>query len=181
LYFESNFGTASINYLTALFVQGFDQSLLNTFLIFNIFGTIGLLAFDASLRVATLNKGRNIQYLATLTVFLPSVSSWSSAIGKDALSFMATGLALWAALDLSRRAPLMAFSVAVMLLVRPHMAGMMLMGLTLASLVDSHASIAKKILLVGVAVAGSASLLPFSLKYAGVGDIVKADTLMSYV
>lgn len=178
---EFDFGTAGVDYFTALLVQGFGLSLLGTFLVFNIFGAIGLQAVDACLRIATQDKVLNIQRLATLIVFLPSVSFWSSGIGKDALSFMAAGLALWAALDLGRRAPLMALSVAVMLLVRPHMAGMMVMGLTLASLLDAKASFGKRLVLGGIAATVAASLVPFALKYAGVGEAVNAEALTTYI
>lgn len=178
---EFDFGTAGVNYLTALLVQGLGLSLLGTFLAFNIFGCIGLQAFDACLRIATQDKVLNIQRLATLIVFLPSVSFWSSGIGKDALSFMAAGLALWAALDLSRRAVLLAFTVAVMMMVRPHMAGMMVMGLTLAALLDPKASFGKKLVLGGIAATVAATLLPFALKYAGVGETVSTEALSSYI
>jgi hypothetical protein len=179
--FDFKFGTDAATSLTALFVHGFGQSFLGAFLIFNIFGTIGLLAFDASLRIAIQNKGRNLQYLATLIIFLPSVSFWSSAIGKDALSFMATGLALWAALDLVRRLPLMAFAVVVMLLVRPHMAAIMVLALMGAFLFDSKALYGKKIILVSIAAAVVASLIPFALKYVGAGDVVNVETLIDYI
>lgn len=178
---EFDFGTAGVDYLSTLLVQGFGLSLLGAFLAFNIFGTIGLQAFDACLRLATHDKTLRTQRLATLIIFLPSVSFWSSAIGKDALSFMAAGLALWASLSLSRRATLMAFAVAVMLLVRPHMAGIMVMGLTVAILMDSKASLVKKLVLGGIAVAVSASLVPFALKYAGIGETTSIETLSSYI
>ena len=50
---EWDFGTAGVDYFTALLVRGFDVSLLGTFLIFNIFGALGLLAIDGSLKAAT--------------------------------------------------------------------------------------------------------------------------------
>lgn len=179
--FTLNVGSTGVTSLAAIFVQLLDQSFLGTFLIFNIFGGIGLLAFDACLRIATQDKAPHIQRLATLIIFLPSVSFWSSAIGKDSLSFMATGLALWAAMDLGRRAWLMAFAVVVMLLVRPHMAGMMVMGLTLATLLDARTSLGKKLILGSIALAVAAALVPFALRYAGVGETVSAEALTSYV
>ena len=112
---EWDFGTAGVDYFTALLVRGFDVSLLGTFLIFNIFGALGLLAIDGSLKAATRDAKPYVVKLATLIVFLPSLSFWSSAIGKDSLSFMATGLALWAALDLGRRGLLIGGAIASIL------------------------------------------------------------------
>lgn len=178
---ELNFGTAGVNYLTMLMVQGFGLSFLGASLLYNIFGVIGLQAFDASLRYATYDKARKVRLLSTLIVFLPSVSFWSSGIGKDSLAFMAVGVALWATLDLDRRIPLMAFAVAVMLLVRPHMAGAMIIALTLATLFDRRISGGKRLLLGVMATAGSSLMIPFALKYAGVEESVSADVLTGYI
>ncbi|QQE87168.1 hypothetical protein [Azotobacter chroococcum] len=173
-------GTYGVVYLTRLLIEGLGVSLLGTFLVYNLFGSLGLLAFDASLRVVTRDKSRTLRRLATLIVFLPSVSFWSSGIGKDALSFLATGLALWAALDLQRRIPLIAVAVAIMLLVRPHMAGMLVMGVSLALLLHPGTSLARRVLLGSVALAVAAALVPFGLEYAGVKS-PDAESLMSYV
>ncbi|MFD1691121.1 hypothetical protein ACFSHR_04850 [Azotobacter chroococcum] len=113
-------------------------------------------------------------------MFLPSVSFWSAGIGKDALSFLATGLALWAALDLQRRIPLIAIAIAIMLLVRPHMAGMLIMGVSLALLLHPGTSLARRVLLGSVALAVAAALVPFGLEYAGVSS-PDTEALMSYV
>src|SRR5690606_24415998 len=120
---EFSFGTAAVSYITIFFASILGLSFLGTFVAYSLFGYIGLMAFDASLRIATENKSRYIACVATLIVFLPSVSFWTSAIGKDALSFMSAGLILWAALKPARRTWLIVMSVLIMLLVRPHMAG----------------------------------------------------------
>lgn len=178
---QFEFGTAGVDFLTALLVQGLDLSLLGTFLFFNIFGVIGLLIFDASLRIATHDKIKRYRRLATLIVFLPSISFWSSGIGKDALSFMAVNLALWAALNLGRRAILMAVAIAVMLLVRPHIAGIMVMAISLASVLDSRARLRKKLLFGAVATSIALIMVPFALKYSGLGESVDANSLSAYV
>jgi hypothetical protein len=178
---EFGIGTQGVYYLTALIVQGLDLSILGLFLVFNIFGVIGLLAFDAALRTATWGKRRSIQRLAALIIFMPSVSFWSSAVGKDPLSFMATGLALWAALDLRRRAPLMIFSIAIMLLVRPHMAVLMLVAFIVATLLDSKSRIGEKTLLSVITIGTAVFLIPFSLKYAGLTGVIDWDILINYI
>lgn len=178
---EFDAGTAGVQYLTMLMVQILGLSFIGTFLLYNIFGSIGLLAFDACLRIATRNKTRSIRRLATLIIFLPSVSFWSSGLGKDALSFMATGLALWAALELNRRTILMAIAVGVMLLVRPHIASIMMLGLIVGLLFQGKTSPMKKILITVVAVFAAAIMVPFALEYAGVGEADDATALISYV
>lgn len=178
---QFEFGTAGVDYLTAILVQGLDLSLLGTFLFFNLFGAIGLQVFDACLRIAVHDKIKRYRRLATLIVFLPSVSFWSSGIGKDALSFLAANLALWAALKLGRRAILMAIAIAVMLLVRPHIAGIMVMAVTLASVLDSKAKPGKKLMLGAVSLSVALVMVPFALKYSGLGESVDANSLSAYV
>ncbi|MBY6192895.1 hypothetical protein KUV78_03705 [Marinobacter hydrocarbonoclasticus] len=174
-------GSKAVTAISAFFVSGLGFSILGVFFVFNVFGLIGLLAFCASLREATLGKPWRVRWLATLIIFLPSVSFWSSALGKDAIAFMATGLALWSSLNLSRRGSLMVFAVGSMFIVRPHMAGIMVIAIGVALLVDSNASVLRKALL-GVCAAGvAAALVPFALRYAGVGEVVDVESLASYI
>ena len=174
-------GTGSITYLTGLLVNVIGVSILGAFLFFNFFGVVGLLAFDASLRFATKNKSKSVQNLACLIIFLPSVSFWSSAIGKDSLSFMSSGLALWAALEINRRWLLMAFTVAVMFLVRPHVAGLMVLAWTFAILLSYKTPLAKKAVLGFLSGIAALVMIPFAIQYAGVGEIVNAVELMAYI
>jgi len=163
-------GTDFVNLLAAVLAQYGGLSYLGCFLVFNIFGAIGLMAFDGALRTTTKNKTKTWRRIAALIVFLPSVSFWSAAIGKDAISFMAACLALWAALDLSRRYKLMIFAVTMMFLVRPHMAGLMVFGVIVSVILSRRGSVFKKIFLILSSVAVAAILTPFAIQYAGLGD-----------
>lgn len=178
---EFSFGTGAVNFLTAMLVRGLDLSMLGAFLAFNIFGTVGLMAFDGCMRIAVKYKPRSIRRLASIIIFLPSVSFWSSAIGKDALSFMAAGLAMWAAMALDRRWLLMVFSVAVMALVRPHMAGMMVVAWTCAVMVSKRTPLVRKVILGGFVLTGAVVMVPFALQYAGLAEGVNPADLMDYV
>lgn len=130
---------------------------------------------------ATLYKSASLKRLATLVIFLPSVSFWSAAIGKDAISFMAMGFALWAALQLNKRLLLMVLAVFLMLLVRPHIAGMMIIGLAMSVMFDRNASILKRFFLGLIAIIGAAVMVPFALEYARVSDPNSAEGLINYV
>lgn len=178
---EFSLGTAAVSFLAVFFVSFLNLSFLGTFFAYNIFGVIGLLAFDASLRYATFDKKRWVKLLSTLVVFLPSVSFWSSALGKDSLSFLATGLALWASINLPRRILLMVIAVTTMLLVRPHVAGMLVIALSGAMLLQRQLATWKKICLVAVVAATAAILVPFGLQYAGVGAEASIGNLRAYV
>jgi hypothetical protein len=176
-----SFGTSAVEVITYFCVSLFGLSFLGTFLVYNILGFIGLMAFDASLRLATAEKSKWMRRLATLIVFLPSISFWSSAIGKDAIAFMATGLALWAALQLKNRVWLMVTAVLLMLIVRPHIAGIMILALAGSQIVQRKIPLVHRIMLGGAAALAASFLVPFVLVYTGVGADAGTEELVSYV
>lgn len=178
---EFSAGTAAIGFITILFASVLKLSFFATSLVFQIPGFIGLLAFDASLRAATAGKHRYIRLLAMLIVFLPSMSFWSASIGKDSLSFMATGFALWAALNLRRRVWLMAIAVAVMLMVRPHVAGMIVMALAGSYIIKPKVPLSRRLLLGGAALLASVLIVPYALGYAGVGEDANLADVAAYI
>src|SRR5690606_31364228 len=101
--------------------------------------------FDASLQAACADKSRLMRRFATLIVFLPSVSFWSSALGKDALAFMATGITLWSVTGLKQRAGPLIFAIAVMFVVRPHIAGLMVAALAGSQVVQKKIPLVQRV------------------------------------
>lgn len=173
-------GPAAVELVTSFCVSVLGLSYLGTFLFFNILGFIGLIAFDASLRQATAGKTLTLRRYATLIVLLPSVSYWSSAIGKDAIAFMATGLALWAALQPGKRAWLMATAIVLMLLVRPHIAGMMVLALAGSQLLQRNIPLSRRFVLGVVATLAALVMVPLALNYT-VGSDASAEELAAYI
>jgi hypothetical protein len=178
---EIGFGTAGINFLTFLLVNYLALTELGVFFVFNIFGSVGLLYFASCLMSATDGKRNYVKNLAWLIILLPSVSFWSSAIGKDSLSFLAIALAMWAALDLKKRFLNMFVAISIMLLVRPHMAGIMVMALTFAFILESRSSILKKSFLTLSSFGLALAMVPFALQYAGFSDGFNVDELDEYI
>ncbi|WP_290522430.1 hypothetical protein [Alcanivorax sp.] len=178
---QFSFGTGGIRFITSFLTQGLNLSFLGCFLVFQIFGAIGLIAFDAALREVTWHKTRSLRLLATVIVFLPSVSFWSSALGKDALSFFSMGLALWAALSLKSRWFLLAVSMLVMLIVRPHMAGLLGIGLAGSFVFQKGIPLPQRVVFGSCALAAAVALVPIGLSYAGVGGEADASDVMEYI
>ncbi|MFW7343378.1 hypothetical protein V0R37_17780 [Pollutimonas sp. H1-120] len=179
--FMAPFGTGAVVNIATLFVTGLDLSFLGACLLFNIFGAIGLIAFDACLQAATADKTKLLRRFATLIVLLPSISFWSSALGKDALAFMAAALTLYATLNMSRRVILLATSIFIMALVRPHIAGIMVIALAGSLVLQRRLPLGQRLFLGAAALAATAAMVPFALTYAGLGDASGADDIMNYV
>lgn len=112
-YFELSFGTSAVVTITSILINFLGFGIISCFLFFNILGSIGLVSFNGALKCAVCDKKPFSKKMATIIVFLPSISFWSSAIGKDAISFLSVGLALWAALQLNKRIWLMVLAVAL--------------------------------------------------------------------
>lgn len=178
---EFSIGTRAVTYFTHIFSNYLGFSYLGVFFVFNIFGTIGLLAFDAVLRTVTRGRSRFLRGLAMVIVLLPSVSFWTAALGKDSVAFMATSLALWASMSMPRRSWLMIIAITCMFLVRPHIAAVMILSLAGAMVISAKMPWKWRIALVSVAMVATAAIVPFTMQYAGLGEAKDAATIEAYV
>jgi hypothetical protein len=161
-------GTDAVVLITSLFSSGLGLSVLGVFLVYNLIGYVGLLAVDGSLQVATAYRPKYVRYLATIIIFLPSVSFWSAAIGKDSIAFLSVGLALWASQNPKDQRWLIVVAVAAMLIVRPHMAALMVIAFLFSIFVSSDASILRKAFGSLLAVAMAVLIVPIGIEYSGV-------------
>ena len=176
-----SFGTDAVRYLTMFFSNILRLSFLATSLAYNIFGFVGMAAFDAAIRLAVLKKKKNIRRLATLIIFLPSLTFWTSGLGKDSLAFMSAGLVLWAALDFNKRAWLMLPAVIIMLLVRPHIAGLLIMSFAVSIIMQKRGSPIFKVFISVIAIMAATVLIPIGLKYSSFDSATGSEGLQKYV
>jgi len=89
-----------------------------------------------------------------LPLFLPGIHFWTGAIGKDAPVFLGVALSIWSAMRLKSRLIPMGMALALMLVVRPHIALLALIALAISSLLDRRTGFLLKALFVGAVVAG---------------------------
>lgn len=162
-------GSNFVILLTSILNQDFGLSYLGCFLVFNIFGVLGLLAFDASLHVASKGRSAFVKQLSSLIVFLPSISYWSSAIGKDSIAFMAVGLSIWASFYLKKRIYLMGFAIMAMALVRPHLGVLIFIVLWIVFLLGKLRSKGKLLYIVLISIPIVYVPLQFVVAYIGLG------------
>ena len=180
--YQFAFGTDFIVMLTKIFSTGLHFSFFNIFLVFNIFGVIGLIAFDGSLRTITVAQSKRLRIFATVVVFLPSISFWSSAIGKDGIAFMAAGLVLWASLNIKSRYFLLFVGLVALILVRPHIAAILLFSLFISVSVDGRMRFSHRVVMGVVTLLCGAVLIPLALNYAGVtGEDGQGGDVSAYV
>lgn len=178
---DFSFGTAAVETITVFFSSVLGLSVLGTFLGYNILGAIGLLAFDATLQAGTADLGARIRRLATLIVILPSVSFWSSAIGKDSLAFLAAGLALWAAQSLKSRAWLMFAAIALMLLVRPHIAALMVGAVAVSMISQPKVPLIERVAIGGLALGLAIGMVPLAMTASGLDTDAGVADVTEYI
>ena len=173
-------GTDAVTYIAGIFTNGFGLSYLGLFMVFNIFGSIGLLAVDASLRHATVDKSGFVKLMAMLIVFLPSMSFWSGAIGKDSIAFMSTGLLLWASIDLKQRYKLFFIAFFFMFIIRPHIAGIMLVAFFLSLLINNNLPLLKKFFYLSILSFVMIIIMPIVFEFIGLNEIISIESLKEY-
>ena len=173
-------GTKATVYITAVFSNYLALSYLGVFLVFNIFGSIGLLAVDSSLRHATENKSSFVKFLALIFVLLPSMSFWTGAIGKDSIAYMSTGLILWASIDFKRNFSVIFIAFLCMLLVRPHIAAVMVFAFTFSLLVTKAPPLKRFFFLIS----GLISIIvitPIVVQYIGAGQVTSIELMQNFI
>lgn len=174
-------GTSFIVYLVSVLTNYLYLNMMGCFLIFNLIGSLGLIILDSIIQPIVKNQQKSLRVIATLVIFLPSISFWSSGIGKDGISFLGVVLALWSALELKKRIGSMSIAIIMMFLVRPHVAGMLLIALAISLFFDKKANIIMKILLAFITIGISSLLIPYALNYAGVNAGNSPDDIASYI
>ena len=174
-------GTQFVIYFTYFLASPLFLSYLSCFLVYNIIGFVGFIGLDAILQQLTYAQSNLLKRLAALIIFLPSLSFWSSAIGKDGFAFSAAVLALWACLDLSRRIPVIFLAVLVMLLVRPHVAAFMVLALIVDSIFNRQVSPLRRIGLALILLVAANWLFPLVSEYVGIGGIENFNDASAYV
>lgn len=178
---EWGFGTKFIVPFSSLFVIPLHLSAFGIYLVFNIIGSLGILSFYASLKVAVQNKSIFIQRLAVIMVFLPSINFWSVALGKEPFALMSAGFALWAALNMKRRIWLMIFAIFIMGMIRPHIAGIFVIALSIAFVSDKKISLFPRLALLSLSLIAISIMVPFALQYAGLEDISQGAKVVEFV
>ncbi len=165
-------GTAAVVSATSLLTVDLQLSFLATNLVYNCFGAAGLLFLAAALR----GQAGVWKWQHWAIMLLPSVSFWSSSIGKDAISFFAVSLFAWGiTMDRAKLWPVMV-SVVLMALVRPHIA-VILAGTVMGAAILNVRQAPLRGMLAGImGIVGAAFLVPIvmqsmSLETLGIDDL----------
>jgi hypothetical protein len=105
--------------------------------------------------------------LVLICVLIPSLSFWTSGIGKDAPAFLAVGIFLWSVRSFSRRQIATAAAVLIMLPVRPHVAALMVLSVAAGTLFVKDLRSTARFGIGAISAAAAAFAVPLALLYSG--------------
>lgn len=174
-------GTVGIYYLVSIFSKTIGMSYFGVFLVFNIFGYIGMIAFASAVGRLVSRKSQLIQYVGLMILFLPSLSWWSSAPGKDSLAFLAVGLICWAVPRLHRRYPAVIVAILVFLFARPYMVPVLMVSLAATLIFDKNTGVQTKTVFMMASIPAAIFALIFSISYVGLGAVGGLVDVADYV
>lgn len=174
-------GTHTVIAFTSFFSNLPGSSFLSVSLVFQTFGSIGLIAFDAAIREGRIQRPW-FRLVCQCLVFLPSLSFWTSGIGKDSVAFLGIGLLSWYVAKNKFSLRYILPVIVILFLVRPHIAALMVVAFSLGTLM-AKSGVKKKTRLTvgGISFIGVLILVPFALKYAGVGDTANPSDVVEYI
>jgi hypothetical protein len=133
-FYEDGFalGTLAIVFATQWLKNAVGGTYLDYFFLYQALGVWGLALVMRTIEEAALELNTAIQPAILLLMFLPGMYFWTSAIGKDAPLFLASALAIWSSFRISSRWYWFAFALALMVLIRGHVALLTVASLSLA-------------------------------------------------
>jgi hypothetical protein len=169
-YVEPSLGTEFVTWITS-FPVSFGFTFMATSYLYNVAGALGLIIFAAALQdtgVRPFRSGFGSVLFASF-LFIPSLSFWTSGIGKDAIAFLSVALFLWSTVRINERKTTAAVAVLIMLPVRPHIAGLMLIAILAGILMAPNIRATARLIMTIAAAAAVSFAVPLALIYAGTG------------
>jgi hypothetical protein len=172
-------GTEFIVWLTS-FPVGIGLTYWPVTLIYNLVGTLGVLLFYAALREspAALVESGFGKVLMLMCVFIPSFSFWTGGIGKDSVACLSVGLFLWSTISFARRQPAAIAGIVIMLLIRPHIAALMVLATAFGAMFAVNLRASVRVSVVATAATATIFAVPLALTYAGTD---RFGSVMEYV
>lgn len=163
-------GTVFILWLTEILIQNLHFNYIDTFIIFNFIGFIGILLLDKIVKDLTKKSGSE-EKIFSLIPFLPGLSFWTAALGKDGIAVTASIFAIFASLEIENRKRFLVIGIFLMFLVRPHIALIMTIAAGIGLFFGGKLSFQMRIILAAIGAIFLASTIGFVLSYGGLENI----------
>lgn len=169
-------GSKFIYIISSIFSKGLNANYLNTTLIYNLIGSFGLVFLYLSIKPYL----KNISFFWVAILFIPSMSFWSSGLGKDAISFFSVCLLIYTVTTNRKKVLLIPLSFFAMFMVRPHIASMIAVSYLIYFIIQSRVHIVLKLVTLPMLATAFLMSMGFVQQYVGLED-ASLDSLNEYV
>ncbi|GAA0321532.1 hypothetical protein [Psychrobacter aestuarii] len=169
-------GSPFVKAFTTISSKGLDANYLNATLQYNAVGTMGLVLLYLSIKKYLIELPNYWLFI----LFIPSMSFWSSGLGKDAISFFAVCLFLYALVASKRAVILLPLSFFLVFMVRPHIAAMMLISYVIYFIIQARVHVTFKLIILPVIAVALFFSINFVQSYVGIED-ASIDSVSSYI
>lgn len=160
-------GSHLITNITSLFSKGFFEfSYLNITLVYNFIGVLGLLFLYKAIQ----SKNKNLSKYWLLILFIPSMSFWSSGLGKEPFAFLGVCLFLYSITQSKNNQILLSLAFISMFIVRPHIALIMLVSLVIYFIIRTKVHPVLKLISLPIILASIILSLGYVQNYVGLED-----------
>ncbi|MDY3306103.1 hypothetical protein [Psychrobacter sanguinis] len=170
-------GSQIITCITSFFTKGFFEfSYLNITLVYNFIGALGLLFLYKAIHFKM--KGLSIYWF--LILFIPSMSFWSSGLGKEPFAFLGVCLFLYSIAQNKTNQVLLGLALISMFIVRPHIALMMLVSSVIYFIIRAKVHPVFKLISLPIILGSVVLSLSYVQKYVGLED-GSLETIGAYI
>ena len=135
--YNFKFGSPFIQSFIKLIVMNLNLTLLPLFLFFNIIGSLGLIFIYNAFKKIN-NKNKLEKLIVIFICFLPSIYFWSSAVGKEPFTYLATGLLLNSFSKNKIKYHYVIIAFLLLLIVRPFMAGFLVIAIAIGLMIKPN-------------------------------------------
>ena len=177
---EFQFNTFAVLWLVQTLKRLFGGSYFDYFLLFQAFGFWGIAMLMRVIEEIYRELGTEQPTFSYLLLFLPGLHFWTAAIGKDSLLFLACSMAVWAAMVIHRRFLVMGLALALMVVVRPHVALVAMLALAMAAFFDPRTRGHIKAVLLVAALAG-AGVVAGTVESTFSVDVTSVDSVSDFL
>ncbi len=167
---DAALGTDSVIWITSLLTKGLGLAFLPTNMMFGAAGAVASLLFYASYLRSSVTVPNFVEQGVFLGLIVVAVGFWGGGIGKDAIALLGSSLFCLGLVAAKPRVALLGIGIALMLVVRPHIAAAMLAGLAAAVPLANDLPLRARGPLLALATVSLMALVPFVLWYIGLDE-----------
>lgn len=140
-------------------------------MLFSLIGYIGFVFFYIiAIEIIPYNSKYKGYKMFPLIFYLPNLHFWSAGLGKDTVLFLCIGMFAYGILNIMKRIPLLALSILLSYLLRPHITLFLLLSFSLAFLLEAKASTVKRLSILLILAGGCVVILPTVLKFSKIEE-----------